>query len=111
MIDSIAGKFGFNHFVPRKSRVRKRQTNEWELSNSFLLIASDITGLQGVVFQSHISLLDSLIVRKSPPLFNKFGAKHFNLLWQGNCDSFTVQEFHHRCDGRADSFIFREICE
>jgi hypothetical protein len=47
--------------------------------------------------------LESLIVSDFPPLFEEFRAKHFNLLWRGSRDGFTALEFHHRCDGRANS--------
>jgi hypothetical protein len=47
--------------------------------------------------------LNSLIVKDFPPLFEEFRAKRFNLLWRGSRDGFTAQEFHHRCDGRANT--------
>jgi archaellum component FlaC len=46
---------------------------------------------------------DSLIVPQFPPLFEEFRAKRFNLLWRGSRDGFTAQEFHRRCDGRANT--------
>jgi hypothetical protein len=42
-----------------------------------------------------------LIVGEYPPLFEKFRAKLFKVLWRGSRDGFTAQEFHRRCDGRA----------
>jgi hypothetical protein len=47
--------------------------------------------------------LDSLIVKDFPPLFDDLGARHFNLLWRGSRDSFSADEFHHRCDGHANT--------
>jgi hypothetical protein len=44
-----------------------------------------------------------LIVPQSPPLFEAFRAKCFNLLWRGSRDRFTAQKFHLRCDGRANT--------
>jgi hypothetical protein len=44
-----------------------------------------------------------LIVPQSPPLFEEFRAKRFNLLWRGSRDGLTAQEFHLRCDGRANT--------
>jgi archaellum component FlaC len=49
------------------------------------------------------SALDSLIVSEFPPLFKEFHAKRFNLLWRGSRDGFGAAEFHHRCDGRANT--------
>jgi hypothetical protein len=50
----------------------------------------------------HPPALDSPIVSDLPPLFEEFRGKHFNLLWRGSRDGFTAQEFHRRCDGRAN---------
>jgi hypothetical protein len=47
--------------------------------------------------------LDSLIVSESPRLFEEFLGKRFNLLWRGSRDGFGADEFHHRCDGRANT--------
>jgi hypothetical protein len=47
--------------------------------------------------------IDSLIVSAFPPLFEEFRRKRFNLLWRGSRDGFTAQEFHRRCDGRANT--------
>jgi uncharacterized coiled-coil protein SlyX len=47
--------------------------------------------------------LDSLIVREYPPLLDEFRMKCFNLLWRGSRDGFTAEEFHRRCDGRANT--------
>jgi hypothetical protein len=47
--------------------------------------------------------IDSLIVSDFPPLFEEFRAKRFDLLWWGSRDGITAQEFHRRCDGRADT--------
>jgi hypothetical protein len=47
--------------------------------------------------------IDSLIVADFPLLFDEFRAKRFNLLWRGSRDGFTTQEFHLRCDGRANT--------
>jgi hypothetical protein len=46
---------------------------------------------------------DSLIISQYRPLFEEFRAKRFNLLWQGSRDGFIGQEFHLRCDGRANT--------
>jgi hypothetical protein len=43
-----------------------------------------------------------MVVREYPPLFEKFRAKHFNLLWRGSRDGFGA-EFHRRYDGRANT--------
>jgi hypothetical protein len=45
----------------------------------------------------------SLIVHEFPPPFEEFRAKRLNLLWRGSGDGFTPQEFHRRCDGRANT--------
>jgi hypothetical protein len=47
--------------------------------------------------------LESLISPQLPPLFDEFRAKRFNLLWRGSRDGFTADEFHLRCDGRANT--------
>jgi hypothetical protein len=47
--------------------------------------------------------IDSLIVSDFPSLFEEFRAKCFNLLWRGSRDGFTAQEFHLRCDSRANT--------
>jgi hypothetical protein len=47
--------------------------------------------------------LRSLIVPHFPALFQEFRAKRFNLLWRGSRDGFTANEFHRRCDGRANT--------
>jgi hypothetical protein len=46
---------------------------------------------------------DSLIVSDFPPLFEEFRRMCFKLLWRGSRDGFTAQEFHLRCDGRANT--------
>jgi hypothetical protein len=38
-------------------------------------------------------------------LFGEFRAKRFHLLWRGSRDAFTGQEFHLRCDGRANTLV------
>jgi archaellum component FlaC len=48
-------------------------------------------------------LIDSLIISRLPPLFDEFRAKRCNLLWRGSRDGFTANEFHRRCDGRANT--------
>jgi hypothetical protein len=45
----------------------------------------------------------SLIVEYFPPPFEEFHAKRFNPLWRGSRDRVTAQEFHFRCDGRANT--------
>jgi hypothetical protein len=47
--------------------------------------------------------LDSLIVGEFPPLFEEFRPKRFNLSWRGIRDAFRAKEFHHRCDGHANT--------
>jgi uncharacterized coiled-coil protein SlyX len=47
--------------------------------------------------------LESRITPQFPPLFDEFRAKCFKLLWRGSRDGFTAQEFHRRCDGRANT--------
>jgi hypothetical protein len=44
-----------------------------------------------------------VIVPQCPPLFEEFRAKRFNLLWRGSRDGFGAKEFHHHCDGRANT--------
>jgi hypothetical protein len=46
---------------------------------------------------------DSLIIAQFPLRFDEFVRKRFNLLWRGSRDGFTAQEFHLRCDGRANT--------
>jgi hypothetical protein len=46
---------------------------------------------------------DSLIISDFPSLFDEFRASCFNLLWRGSRDGFTANEFHLRCDGRANT--------
>jgi hypothetical protein len=48
-------------------------------------------------------LLESLIVSEFPPLFDEFRMKRWPLLWRGNRDGFTAEEFHRRCDGQANT--------
>jgi hypothetical protein len=52
--------------------------------------------------------IDSLIVSGFPPLFEEFRGKCLNLLWRGSRDGFTAQEFHLRCDGRANTLTLIE---
>jgi hypothetical protein len=47
--------------------------------------------------------LDSQIVTEFPRLFEEFQSKHFKLLWRGSRDGFNATEFHHRCDGHANT--------
>jgi hypothetical protein len=47
--------------------------------------------------------MDSVIVSEFQPLFEEFRSKCFNLLWRGSRDGSTAQEFHLRCDGRANT--------
>jgi hypothetical protein len=47
--------------------------------------------------------LDSLIVASFSPLFGEFCGKRFALLWRGSRDGFGAQDFHRRCDGRANT--------
>jgi hypothetical protein len=44
-----------------------------------------------------------LIVPQSPPLFEEFRAKRFNLLWRGSRDGFDSTDFHSRCDGHSNT--------
>jgi hypothetical protein len=52
--------------------------------------------------------LESLTTPQFPPLFDEFRAKRFNLLWRGSRDGFTAEEFHLRCDGRANTLTLIE---
>jgi hypothetical protein len=47
----------------------------------------------------------SQIVDEFPPLFEEFHVKHFKLLGRGSRDGFTADEFHLRCDSRANTLI------
>jgi hypothetical protein len=47
--------------------------------------------------------VESLIVGECPPLLDEFRGKRWVLLWCGSRDGFTAGEFHHRCDGRANT--------
>jgi hypothetical protein len=49
--------------------------------------------------------IDSLIVSDFPPPSEEFRADPFNLLWRGSRNGFTAQEFHLRCDGRANTLM------
>jgi hypothetical protein len=66
-------------------------------------LRADIAALKEVVLQPRFRLLDSLIVPDFPRLFKEFRAKRWALLWRGSRDSFGAEEFHRRCDGRADT--------
>jgi hypothetical protein len=52
--------------------------------------------------------LDSMIVSQFPPLLDEFRKKCSNLLWRGSRDGFTAEEFHRRCDGRANTLTLIE---
>jgi hypothetical protein len=52
--------------------------------------------------------LDSLIVREYPPLFEEFRMQQWLVLWRGSRDGFTAEEFHRRCDGRANTLTVIE---
>jgi hypothetical protein len=47
--------------------------------------------------------LYSRIIPSFPPLFDEFRGKRFALLWRGSRDGFGAQDFHGRCDGRANT--------
>jgi hypothetical protein len=47
--------------------------------------------------------LDSLIVSSLPLLLDEFRGKRFVLLWRGSRDGFGAEDFHGRCDGRANT--------
>jgi uncharacterized coiled-coil protein SlyX len=47
--------------------------------------------------------LDSRIVASLPSLLDEFRGKRFVLLCRGSRDGFGVQDFHGRCDGRANT--------
>jgi hypothetical protein len=49
------------------------------------------------------SQFDSRIVSDFPEIFAEFRGKRFSLLWRGGRDGFKAQEFHRRCDGRANT--------
>jgi hypothetical protein len=72
----------------------------------FLRVASEIGELQAVslTLKSWMTpQMDSLIIGEFPPLFDEFRWKQFTLLWRGSRDGFGAQEFHRRCDGRANT--------
>jgi hypothetical protein len=48
-------------------------------------------------------LRDSRIISDIPEIFAEFRGKRFSLLWRGSRDGFNAQEFHGRCDGRANT--------
>jgi hypothetical protein len=45
----------------------------------------------------------SRILSELPPVFSRFDGKRFSLLWPGSRDGFEVNNFHGRCDGRANT--------
>jgi hypothetical protein len=45
----------------------------------------------------------SLIVADFPALLDEFRGKRFTLLWRGSRDGFKANDFHHRCDGHANT--------
>jgi hypothetical protein len=47
--------------------------------------------------------LDSRIISDFPEIVAEFQWKRFSLLWRGSRDGFEAQEFHRRCDGRANT--------
>jgi hypothetical protein len=49
------------------------------------------------------SQLDSRIISDIPEIFAEFRGKRFEILWRGSRDGFEAQEFHRRCDGRANT--------
>jgi hypothetical protein len=66
----------------------------------WLVVADRLLDLRG--------WFDSLIVSGCPPPSEEFRAHRFNLLWRGSRDGFTAQEFHLRCDGRANTLTLIE---
>jgi hypothetical protein len=45
----------------------------------------------------------SLILSDFPEIFDEFRGKPFTLLWRGSRDGFGAFNFHHRCDGHANT--------
>jgi hypothetical protein len=45
----------------------------------------------------------SRILSELPPVFSRFDAKRFSLLWRASRDGFEVNHFHGRSDGRANT--------
>jgi hypothetical protein len=52
---------------------------------------------------AHPSFSGSLIISDFPTIFAEFRGKHFQLLWRGSRDGFSVSDFHGRCDGHANT--------
>jgi hypothetical protein len=46
---------------------------------------------------------NSRIISDFPEIFAEFRGMRFELLWRGSRDGFGAQEFHRRCDGRANT--------
>jgi hypothetical protein len=52
---------------------------------------------------AHHPFPDSRIISDFPEIFAEFRGKQFSLLWRGSRNGFKAQEFHHRCDGHANT--------
>jgi hypothetical protein len=49
---------------------------------------------------------DSAIISDFPDIFSEFRQKNqISLLWRGNRDGFSAEEFRRRCDGHANTLI------
>jgi hypothetical protein len=84
----------------------------------FFLFAPSPSCIQRWIFRATVSMTDhvlppksarsplnSLILSSFPPLFGEFRPKRFVLLWHGSRDGFGAQDFHGRCDGRANTLM------
>jgi hypothetical protein len=47
--------------------------------------------------------IDSRIMPSLHPLFIEFRSRRWNLLWRGSRDTFSVKEFHGRCDDHTNT--------
>jgi hypothetical protein len=56
-------------------------------------------------------LKKSFFSRTTQALFAEIHGKRFTLLWRGSSDGFLAQNFHDRCDGRANTLTFIEDTE
>jgi hypothetical protein len=111
-LSALCDEFGFELESPpyRLARLEtgleelQRQIAE-QLSTEVRELRREVSALKTeiAVLKGWSAAPDSQILFDLPDIFAEFKMKRFSLLWRGGRDGFGAQEFHRRCNRRANT--------